>query len=91
MEKIKVLMIDDNYELVEMVKEYFSSHENIKISLTSNDSTEGMKLISERQDDYDLIVLDLIMPIRDGVSILEEMKKTKERFFKFIICIPYMP
>ena len=74
MNNIKVLMIDDNYELVEMVKEYFSSHENIKIALSANDGTEGMKLIKERQDEYDLIILDLIMPMKDGVSVLEEMK-----------------
>jgi len=74
MNNIKVLMIDDNYELVEMVKEYFSSHKNIKIVLSSNDSTEGIQIIKEKQDEYDLIILDLIMPIVDGVSILEDMK-----------------
>ena len=88
MDNIKVLMIDDNYELVEMVKEYFSSHENIKVTLTANDGTEGMRLINEKQDEYDLIILDLIMPIKDGVTVLEEMKE-KEIEKKVIVLTSY--
>lgn len=75
MNNIKVLMIDDNYELVEMVKEYFSSHENIEVTLSANDGVDGIRLIKEKQDEYDLIILDLIMPMKDGVCVLEEMKK----------------
>ena len=75
MENIKVLMIDDNVELVKMVKEYFSNHENIDISLDAYDGVEGMKLIKENQNDYDVVILDLIMPKKDGVSVLEEMKQ----------------
>lgn len=68
-------MIDDNVELVKMVKEYFGNHENIDISLEAYDGVEGMKLIKDNQDDYDVVILDLIMPHKDGVSILEEMKQ----------------
>lgn len=75
MKNIKVLMIDDNVELVKMVKEYFGNHENIDISLEAYDGVEGMKLIKDNQDDYDVVILDLIMPHKDGVSILEEMKQ----------------
>ena len=75
MENIKVLMIDDNHQLVEMVKEYFSSNKNIKLVLTAHDGEEGLNLIKNKQDDYDVIILDLIMPKKDGVSVLEDMKK----------------
>ena len=47
MENIKVLMIDDNYELVEMVKEYFSSHAVISIDYVAHDGIDGVKLIKE--------------------------------------------
>ena len=33
MEKIKVLMIDDNVNLVEMVKDYFENHPKIEMSV----------------------------------------------------------
>ncbi len=75
MDKIKVLMIDDNVELINMVKEYFSSHANIEISLTANNGVEGIEKICKNEDSYDVILLDLIMPKKDGVSVLEDMKE----------------
>ena len=74
MKNIKVLMIDDNLELVQMVKEYFSDHASIDISLEAHDGIEGMKLIKEHQNDYDVVILDLIMPKKDGLSVLQEMR-----------------
>ena len=34
-----------------------------------------MVIIDKKRDEYDLIILDLIMPNKDGVSVLEYMKK----------------
>ena len=58
MEKINILMIDDNISLIEMVKEYFSKNENINIVLEAYDGLEGMKIVEEKQDDFDLINLN---------------------------------
>lgn len=75
MEKIKILMIDDNESLCNMVKEYFSSHANIEVVLTAFDGEEGLDIIQNKKDEYDLIILDLIMPKKDGLYVLEEMQK----------------
>ncbi len=74
MKKTNVLMIDDNIELVKMVKEYFKDNEEIAINLTANDGVEGLRLIENNQEDYDVILLDLIMPNKDGISVLRDMK-----------------
>lgn len=73
MKKTNVLMIDDNIELVTMVEEYFSEHEEINISLTAHNGVEGLDLIENSQDKYDVILLDLIMPKKDGMQVLKEM------------------
>lgn len=73
MNKIKVLMIDDNIQLIEAVKEYFENSKMIEISSTANDGIEGFSKI--QSETYDVIVLDLIMPKKDGLYVLEEMKK----------------
>lgn len=75
MDKIKVLMVDDNLNLVEMVKEYFKNHETISIDYEAYDGEQGIELIDKEKDHYDLIILDLIMPKKDGIYVLEEMKK----------------
>ena len=74
MNKIRVLMVDDNIELVGMIKEYFNNHASIEVVEVAYDGQEGIKLIEEK-DNYDIILLDLIMPKKDGVSILEELKR----------------
>ena len=73
MNKIKVLMIDDNVQLIEAVKEYFKSSKLIEIAVSANDGLEGIKAIEN--EIYDVIVLDLIMPKKDGLYVLDEMKK----------------
>jgi len=75
MDKVKVLMIDDNINLIEMVKEYFKDKDNIEISLCAYDGEEGINKIEGEKDNYDVIILDLIMPKKDGLYVLEEMKK----------------
>lgn len=37
MDKIKLLMVDDNVNLVKMVEEYFSNNENISLDITAYD------------------------------------------------------
>lgn len=75
MEKIKVLMIDDNINLVEMVKEYFKNNSNIEIALTANDGEKGLELIENEINNYDVVLLDLIMPKKDGLYVLEQVNK----------------
>lgn len=88
MKKIKVMMIDDNVNLVNMVKEYFSNHEVIDIHYTAYDGLEGMKLIEAEKGNFDLIILDLIMPNKDGLYVLKEMKK-KGLTSKIIVATSY--
>ena len=75
MEKIKLLMVDDNINLVGMVKEYFSNHELIELVYSANDGLEGIELIEKEQNNFDVLILDLIMPNKDGMYVLSEMKK----------------
>lgn len=75
MEKIRVLMIDDNVALTEMVKEYFKDNKKIEIVSSYDNGLDGIKAIIEEKDTYDIILLDLIMPKKDGIAVLEELKE----------------
>lgn len=75
MKKIKLLMIDDNIELIKAVSEYFSSSNKIEVIYKAYDGKEGIELIEKEKDNFDLIILDLIMPNKDGMYVLEQMKQ----------------
>lgn len=75
MKNRRVLMVDDNVNLINMVKEYFQRSNEVSIVLEAYDGLDGIQLIENHQEEYDVIVLDLIMPKKDGMYVLEEMKK----------------
>ena len=68
-------MIDDNIALTEMVKEYFKDSSEIEITDCCYNGDEGLKKIDELEGKYDVILLDLIMPKKDGISVLEDLKE----------------
>ncbi len=83
--KINVLMIDDNEYIVSKVKEYFSKHEVINLVLTAVNGKDGWDYIKNNQNQYDLILMDLIMPDIDGIALLEKMKE--ENINKHVIIL----
>lgn len=77
MGKTRLLVIDDNQNLVNLIKEYFSKSSNITVSLEAKDGEEGIIQIDKKTDEFDVILLDLIMPHKDGLAVLEHLNKNK--------------
>ena len=75
MNKQKLLVVDDNVSLVNMIRNYSSKSDKIELKYEAYDGKEGIEVFLKNQDDIDLILLDLIMPNKDGIYFLEEMKK----------------
>lgn len=83
--KIKVLVVDDNRGMVEMIKEYFSGHKEIEVVKEAYDGEDALDIIRDNLDDFDLILLDLIMPKKDGIYVLENLKN--DNIYKNVIVI----
>lgn len=77
MSKIRVLMIDDNVRLIDAVKEYFKNSSEVEVVLEAYDGLKGYEMIANHQDEFDVILLDLIMPNKDGIYVLEQMQNNK--------------
>ena len=74
MSKIRVMIIDDNVNLTKMVEEFFSNNKRIEVVSSYYDGVDGLKAILEDKDSFDIVLLDLIMPKKDGLWVLEELK-----------------
>lgn len=74
METVKLLLVDDNKMLTSMIEEYFGSKHGIEVRYTASDGEEGLEILKEHEDDIDLMILDLVMPKKDGLGVLEEME-----------------
>lgn len=72
---INVLVIDDSESIINKTKKYFSCHAVINIVNTFESGKEGLEYILNNQDSYDMLVMDILMPEVDGITILETMKE----------------
>lgn len=72
MEKIKVVLTDDNQELTTLIQEYMSTQEDIEIVGTAFNGQECLSVIQDTQPD--VLVLDIIMPHLDGLGVLEHIR-----------------
>jgi len=64
---MKILIVDDNKETTSMLSEFFDSKGYPTV--VTNDPMEGLGLIQQEQ--YDVILLDINMPVISGVSIIQ--------------------
>lgn len=71
---VRLLVVDDNENLVEMIKDYFEEHEKIRIVNKFYNGEDAVEYIKTHNDEFDVLLLDLIMPKRDGLYVLEQMK-----------------
>ena len=72
--KIRVFMVDDNKNIVEEVKQYFSSHVGIEVVGWAYDGEEAFNKISSNYMNIDVVIMDLIIPKLDGLMVLEKLK-----------------
>ena len=75
--KINELVVDDSMEFKSSVKEYFKNNAVIKIVDVVTDGEKAVDYIKEHQDNIDVILMDLIIPGKDGLQILEELEELK--------------
>ena len=73
-DKAKILLIDDDKDFVEATKLVLESKPYEVI--TAYNGSEGLK--QAKTEKPDLIILDVIMPVKDGFNAAEELKKDPE-------------
>ena len=88
MKNIRLLLVDDNRELINMMREYFSSRAGIEVVKVAFDGVEAVDYIKNNVNGFDVMLLDLVMPRKDGISVLEELYDN-EIFKKVIVLTSY--
>ena len=71
---MKILIVDDEEMIRAVLREYVEFEGNE--AYEACDGMEAVRLC--RENDYDLILMDVMMPHLDGFSAVKEIKKTKD-------------
>lgn len=78
-EKVKVLVIDDSREVEDGIREYLktSGEEDIEILGFCVNGKDGLEKISLLNPDA--IVLDIVMPVLDGIGVLKVLSRAEKK------------
>ncbi|MEA1900986.1 MAG: response regulator [Thermodesulfobacteriota bacterium] len=83
-EDIKILLIEDNPDDVELTLRAFKKHNLANHITVARDGEEALDIIFQRRKEVagrlkpDLILLDLKLPKVDGMDVLKQIKKNSE-------------
>lgn len=73
-DRAKILIVDDDADFVESIKAILETKPyNV---IVANQGEEGLQKASD--ENPDLILLDVIMPVKDGFTAAEQLKKDTE-------------
>lgn len=75
MAKRKILLIDDEQDLCAVFKKHLESGGGFEVA-TALSGKEGLR--EAKKNKPDLILLDIMMPVMDGLKVLETLKKDNE-------------
>lgn len=70
---MRILVVDDETLIREVIKEY-SLNEGYLVDEASN-GEEAVALIEN--NDYDVVIMDVMMPKKDGITAIKELKEIK--------------
>ena len=74
LKSLNILIVDDNEQITKMLTTFLEL-KNHKCTV-SNDGKEGLSLIKQNQ--HDVILLDLAMPDFDGYSVIKDLEESGE-------------
>lgn len=67
-----ILIVDDEIYIRELIAKYLK-HENFESSFACN-GKEAVEMV--KNNEYDLVIMDIMMPVLDGFSAVKEIRKT---------------
>lgn len=74
-EKIRILIADDSISVQDHLAEVIQLQEDMEVIGFASDGEEAIELIESQNPD--IAIIDLLMPLRDGLGVLEEVKERK--------------
>lgn len=81
---IKVAVIDDEQEILDMIEKYLSRASGFEVTTFSN----PLNAISRIDKSYDAVLLDIMMPQMNGLDVLTRLHE-KEPKLKIIMMTAY--
>ena len=76
MRRLNVAIADDNDQILEILENLVNADKDLKLVGKANNGEDMYEIIKEKQPD--VVLLDIVMPKMDGLSVMERVKKDNE-------------
>jgi len=76
-QKIRVLLADDNKEMNDTIAGYINREDDMVVTKVAHDGMEAFQALST--EEFDVAILDTVMPQIDGLGVLEKAEKLEKR------------
>lgn len=73
MTKINVAIVDDNEKMVSLLDAILQTDKNIEVIGRGDDGVQALDIIKNQEPD--VVLLDLIMPKLDGLEVMQQVNK----------------
>ncbi len=83
--KIKVVILDDNTGIREILKEYINMQDDMEVVGVAWDGVTGLEIIKAACPD--VVIMDMIMPQLDGLGVLEHLNAGGLQSSPSVICL----
>lgn len=84
--KNNVLIVDDSALMRRILSDVVNSDNRFIVGAVAINGQEGLKTLLENPAYYDIVLLDIYMPIMTGLELLKELESHPEVKSKVIIC-----
>lgn len=71
-EKKRLLLVEDNPDIVEVLRLFLMGFSDNLLLTTARDGQEALELLTQTQ--YHLLVLDLMLPTMSGLDVMDRLK-----------------
>lgn len=78
MEKsIRLVVVDSSEEVTSSIRKYFKENAVVNVVSCINNGVDALSFLINHESDYDMILMDLLLPEMDGVTLLENLRSRK--------------
>ena len=75
---MKILVVEDNAKLNEAIRIYLDENGfTVDVAFNGVQGLSKVKDLKKKDEEYDVIILDRMMPLKDGIEVLREIKNMK--------------
>lgn len=73
---LKLMLLDDDKEFVQFAKQLIGLIPDVKVAAVATTATMGVKLLLDKH--FDILLLDIDMPVLDGFQVMKQIKHLVE-------------